>query len=75
MGTRGGDIYVAGEVAVATVAEFLVAAGAFRTNAIAAGDGEVEKGCAVGLEVCLRARRAALVVCDRSMAAERRLKW
>lgn len=58
--------YVAGEVAVATVAEFLVAAGAFRTNAMEAGDGEVEKDCAEVFD-CLRVRRAPLVVCDRSM--------
>lgn len=58
--------YVVVEVAVATVALFLVLAGAFRTIAIEVHAGDVENDCEDGFE-CRRVRRAPLVVCDRSM--------
>jgi hypothetical protein len=58
---------VAGDEAVATVACDLVAAGAFRTIAIAEGAGEVEKRCALHFEDCFKARTAFLAGVDRSI--------
>jgi hypothetical protein len=55
---RGGSYgEVAGAEAVATV---LLAEGSFRTNAIFAAAGEVEKCCVLHLDFCRRARTAFL---------------
>ena len=51
---------VAGAEAVATVACVLLAEGSFRTNAIPAAAGEVEKYCVLHLDFCRRARTAFL---------------
>jgi hypothetical protein len=59
-----------GEVAeaVATVAcVLLLATGSFRTNAMPAGAGEVEKCCALHLGFCRRARTAFLAGYNRSI--------
>jgi hypothetical protein len=59
-----------GEVAaeaVATVACVLLLAGSFRTNAMPAAAGEVEKCWVLHLDFCLRARTAFLAGYDRSI--------
>jgi hypothetical protein len=58
---------VAGDEAVATVACDLMAAGTFRTIAIAEGAGEVEKRCALHFEDCFNARTAFLAGVARSI--------
>jgi hypothetical protein len=58
---------VAGDEAVATVACDLMAAGIFRTIAIAEGAGEFEKRCALHFEDCFKARTAFLAGVDRSI--------
>lgn len=72
-----GQAHVAGEdtEAVATVACDLLSPGTFRTIAMPAGAGDVEKCFAGHFEFCLTAR-AALLGIDRSMVwwRERRLQ-
>ena len=61
---------MAGDETVATVACDLMAAGAFRTIAIAEGAGEVEKRCGLHFEDCFKARTAFLAGVDRSILEE-----
>jgi hypothetical protein len=60
--------------AVAAVACVLIVAGPFRTIAMAAGAGEVEKRCAVHLDICLETRKALLAGFDRSIV-EKYCEW
>ena len=52
---------------MAAVAWFLISAGPFRTIAMAAGAGDVEKCCALHLDICREARTALLTGFDRSI--------
>jgi hypothetical protein len=62
-----GEAEVADAEAVATVACVLLLAGSFRTNAMPAAAGEVEKCCELHLDFCLNARMAVLAGYDRSI--------
>jgi hypothetical protein len=53
--------------AVATVACVLLLDGSFRTNAMPAAAGEVEKCCVLHLDFCRKARTAFLARYDRSI--------
>ena len=65
--------YGAGAAAVATVVCDLEFDGSFRTNAMPAFAGEVEKERVLHLDFCLRARTAFLVGFDRSIL--RGVEW